>query len=102
MAPGTDRTTRISSAVASPVATNHAAKGSVLVNLTSTGNLKIASPEQHRKDKHGQRGLVQMVADRKNNLKYLKRESQVFTVLPAERESSYLTTYWSESTTSTR
>ena len=32
MAPRTDRTTRIPSGVASPVATNHAAKGSVFVN----------------------------------------------------------------------
>jgi len=40
MAPKTDRTTRISSGVASPVITNHAAKGSVFVNLRNTGNLK--------------------------------------------------------------
>ena len=33
MAPRTDRTTRIPSDVASPVTTNHAAKGSVFVNL---------------------------------------------------------------------
>ena len=36
MAPRTDRTTRISSAVT----TDHAAKGSVFVNLTTPGNLK--------------------------------------------------------------
>ena len=39
MAPRTDRTTRIPSAVASPVTTKHAAKGSVLGNLTIAGNL---------------------------------------------------------------
>ena len=43
MAPRTDRTTRIPSAVASPVTTNHAAKGSVFVNLTSPGNFKNCS-----------------------------------------------------------
>jgi len=43
MAPRTDRTTRIPSAVASPVTTNHAAKGSVFVNLPSPGNLKNCS-----------------------------------------------------------
>jgi len=42
MAPRTDRTTLIPSAVASPVTTNHAAKGSVFVNLRSPGNLKLA------------------------------------------------------------
>ena len=41
MAPRTDRTTRIPSGVASPVTTNHAAKGSVFVNLRNGGNLKI-------------------------------------------------------------
>ena len=41
MAPSTDHTTRIPSGVASPVTTNHAAKGSVFVNLRNTGNLKI-------------------------------------------------------------
>ena len=39
MAPRTNRTTRIPSGVASPVATNHAADGSVFVNLRDTGNL---------------------------------------------------------------
>ena len=40
MAPRTDRTARIPSGVASPVATSHAAKGSVFVDLTNTGNLR--------------------------------------------------------------
>ena len=40
MAPRTDRTTRIPSVVASPVTTNHAANGSVFVNLRNGGNLK--------------------------------------------------------------
>ena len=40
MALRTDRTTRISSAVASLVTTNHAVKGSVFVNLLSAGNLR--------------------------------------------------------------
>ena len=43
MAPRTDRTTRIPSAVASPVTTNHAAKRSVFVNLPRPGNLKKCS-----------------------------------------------------------
>ena len=38
IAPRIDRTTRISSGVASPVTTNHAAKGSVFVNLINGGN----------------------------------------------------------------
>jgi len=42
MAPRTDRTTRIPSGVASPVTTNHAAKGSVFVNLRNVGNLPLA------------------------------------------------------------
>ena len=42
MAPIIDRTTRIPSGVASPVTTNHAAKGSVSVNLRNGGNLKLA------------------------------------------------------------
>ena len=42
MAPRTYHTTRISSAVASPPTTNHAAKRSVFVNLKTNGNLKIA------------------------------------------------------------
>ena len=49
MAPRTDRTTPVGcrvrypipSDVASPVTTNHAAKGSVFVNLRNAGNLKI-------------------------------------------------------------
>ena len=41
MAPRTDRATRIPSGVASPVTTNHAAKGSAFVNLRNPGNLKI-------------------------------------------------------------
>ena len=40
MAPRTDRTTRIPSGVASPVTTNHAAKGAVFVNSRNDGNLK--------------------------------------------------------------
>ena len=40
LAPKTDRTTRIPSGVAFPVTTNHAAKGSVFINLRNTGNLK--------------------------------------------------------------
>ena len=40
MAPRTDRTTPIQSGVASPVTTNHAAKGSVFFNLRNAGNLK--------------------------------------------------------------
>ena len=40
MAPVTDRTTLISSGVASPVATNHAAKGSVFVKFRNAGNLE--------------------------------------------------------------
>ena len=40
MDPRTDRMTRIPSGVASPVTTNHAAKGSVFVNLSNVGNLK--------------------------------------------------------------
>ena len=43
MAPRTDRTTRIPSGVASPLTTNHAAKGSVFVNLRNPGNLDIAT-----------------------------------------------------------
>ena len=39
----TDRTTRISSAVASPLTTKHAAKRSVFVNLKTNGNLKKCS-----------------------------------------------------------
>jgi len=39
MAPRTDRTTRIPSGVASLVTTNHAAKGSVFVNVRNGGNL---------------------------------------------------------------
>ena len=42
MAPRIDRTTRISSAVASPLTTNHTAKRSGFVNLKTPGNLKIA------------------------------------------------------------
>jgi len=51
MAPRTDRTTRIPSGVASPVTTNHAAKGSVFVNLRNDGNLKmqVESSEDRRK-----------------------------------------------------
>ena len=41
MAPITDPTTRIASAVASPVTTHHAAKGSVFVDLRKAGDLKI-------------------------------------------------------------
>jgi len=41
MAPKTDRTTRIPSGVAPPVTTNHAAKGSVSVNLRNTGNFEM-------------------------------------------------------------
>ena len=40
MAPRTDRTTRIPPGVASPVSTNHAAKGSAFCHLRNTGNLK--------------------------------------------------------------
>ena len=40
MVPRTDRTARIPSGVTSPVTTNHAAKGSVFVNLRNAGNLK--------------------------------------------------------------
>ena len=40
MAPRTDRTTRIPSGVASPVTTNHAAKGPVFVNLRNADHLK--------------------------------------------------------------
>ena len=40
MTPRTDRTTRIPSGVASPVTTNHAATGSMFVNLSNTGNFK--------------------------------------------------------------
>ena len=39
MASRTDRKTRILSGVASPFDTNHAAKGSVFVDLRSAGNL---------------------------------------------------------------
>ena len=42
MAPRTDRTTRIPTGVASPVTTNHAARGSMLVNLRNGGNLQVA------------------------------------------------------------
>ena len=38
MAPRTDRTTRIPSGVASPITTNHAAKGYVFANLGNTSN----------------------------------------------------------------
>ena len=38
MAPRTDRTTRIPFGVASSVTTNHAAKGSVFVNIRNAGN----------------------------------------------------------------
>ena len=38
MSPRTDCTTLIPSGVVSPVATNHAAKGSVFVNLKNAGN----------------------------------------------------------------
>ena len=41
MAPRTDRTTRIPSGVTSPVTTNHAAKGSVCVNIRNAGRSKI-------------------------------------------------------------
>jgi hypothetical protein len=44
LAPTIDRTTCNPSGVASPVTTNHAAQGSVLVNLRNADNLKI-SPE---------------------------------------------------------
>ena len=40
MAPRTNRATRIPSGVASPVCTNHAAKGSVFVDLRNVGDLK--------------------------------------------------------------
>jgi len=40
MAPRTDHTTCIPSGVASTVTKNHAAKGSVFVNLRDTGNFK--------------------------------------------------------------
>ena len=40
MAPRTDHTARIPSGVAFPVATNHAAKGFMFVNLRNAGNLK--------------------------------------------------------------
>ena len=46
MAPRTDRTTRIPSGVTSPVTTNHAAKGSVFVNLRNASNLKIGPTKQ--------------------------------------------------------
>ena len=39
MVPRTDHTTRNPSGVASPVTTNHAAKGSMFVNLRNAGNL---------------------------------------------------------------
>ena len=45
MAPRTDRTMRIPSGVASPVTTNHAAKGSVFVNLRNAGNLNGTLPD---------------------------------------------------------
>ena len=41
MATKNDRTTRIPSGVASPVTTEHAAKGSVFVNPRNTGDLEI-------------------------------------------------------------
>ena len=40
MAPRTDHTTRVPSSVASSVTTNHAAKGSVFVDLKNAGNAK--------------------------------------------------------------
>ena len=42
MAPRTHRTTRIPSGVASPVTSNYAVKGVVLVNLRDTGDSKSA------------------------------------------------------------
>ena len=39
MAPRTGRTTRIPSAVASPITTNYVAKGCMCVDLTSAGDL---------------------------------------------------------------
>ena len=42
IANGSDRTTRIPSDVASLVTTNHAAKGSVFINLRNGGNLEKA------------------------------------------------------------
>ena len=50
MAPRTDRTTRISFAVASPVTTNHAVKGYVFVNLTRAGNLRDCSTHRRLQD----------------------------------------------------
>jgi len=40
MAPRTDRTTRVLSGVASPLTSNHAAKGSVFVDLRNADNLQ--------------------------------------------------------------
>ena len=48
MAPRTDRTMRILSGVASPVTTNHAAKGSMFVKLRNAGNLKNNPPQRSR------------------------------------------------------
>jgi len=87
MAPRTDRTTRIPSGVASPVTTNHAAKGSVFVSLRNTGNLKHWRTSPLRGRGRESDGAPPNAAP---------------THPPArrERESSLLTTYWSESTLS--
>ena len=55
MAPRTDRRTCIPSGVASPVTTNHAAKGSVFVNLRNIGNLKNWSTGQNEELREMQR-----------------------------------------------
>ena len=57
MAPKTDCTTRIPYGVAFPVTANHAAKGSVSVNLGNTGNLKIGRYWQHAA-RHVSRGAL--------------------------------------------
>ena len=49
MAPRTDRTTRIPSGVASPVTTNHAAKGCVFVDLRNGGNLVVFVGEEEER-----------------------------------------------------
>ncbi len=46
-----------------------------IAQLTERINNLSAHLEKNRKDKHSQRGLLQMVADRRKLTKYLKRKN---------------------------
>ena len=49
----------------------------VQVAVLSTQISELAKHlKQHKKDNHSRRGLIKMVADRRNHLKYLERKSK--------------------------